>query len=62
MVYPASISTLLFITKGSKDRNSHRAGTWRQELMQRPWRNIADWLAAETPKLLNSDSILENLT
>jgi hypothetical protein len=26
--------TLLFITKGSQDRNSSRAGTWRQELMQ----------------------------
>jgi hypothetical protein len=29
---------LLFITKGSQDRNSHRAGTWEQEMMQRPWR------------------------
>ena len=28
----AYISTLLFITKGSQDRNSLRAGTWRQEL------------------------------
>jgi hypothetical protein len=27
----------LFIIKGSQDRNSHRAGTWRQELMQKPW-------------------------
>jgi len=27
----------LFITKGSQDKNSNRAGTWRQELMQRPW-------------------------
>ena len=25
------------ITDGSQDRNSHRAGTSRQELMQRPW-------------------------
>ena len=33
----AYTSTLLFITKESQDRNSHRAGTWRQELMQRPW-------------------------
>jgi hypothetical protein len=26
-----------FITESSKGRNSSRAGTWRQELMQRPW-------------------------
>ena len=26
------------ITKGSQGRNSSRAGTWRQELKQRPWR------------------------
>jgi hypothetical protein len=26
-------STLLFITKGSQDWNSHRAETWRQELI-----------------------------
>jgi len=38
-VYSAYTSTLLFITKGSQDRNSHREGTWRQELMQRPRRN-----------------------
>jgi hypothetical protein len=33
----------LFITGGSQDRNSNRAGTWKQELMQRPWRNTAYW-------------------
>jgi hypothetical protein len=37
-VYSAYTSTLLVITKGSQDWNSDRAGTWRQELMQRPWR------------------------
>ena len=37
----AYTSTLLFITKESQDRNSHRAGTWRQEQMQRPWRDAA---------------------
>jgi hypothetical protein len=36
---------LLLITKGSQDRNSQRAGTWRQKLMQRPWRGSAYWLA-----------------
>jgi hypothetical protein len=33
-VNSAYISTLLFITKGSQDWNSHRAGTWRQEPIQ----------------------------
>jgi hypothetical protein len=50
-VYSAYTSTLLFITKGSQDRNSHRAGTWRQELMQRPWRDVPYWLAS--PGLLS---------
>jgi hypothetical protein len=49
--YPAYTSTLLFITKGSQDRNSHRAGTSRQELMQRPWRDVTYWLAS--PGLLS---------
>jgi hypothetical protein len=35
-VYSVYMSTLLFITKGSQDRNSHKTGTWRQKLMQRP--------------------------
>jgi hypothetical protein len=37
-VYSAHTSTSLFIIRGNQDRKSHRAGTWRQELMQRPWR------------------------
>jgi hypothetical protein len=37
---------LPFITKGSQDRNSSRAGIWRQELMQRPWRGAAYWLSS----------------
>jgi hypothetical protein len=44
-VYSFYTSTLLFITKGTQDRNSHRAGTWRQELMQKPWRSAVYWLA-----------------
>jgi hypothetical protein len=35
-VYAAYTSTLPFITKGSQDRESSRAGTWRPKLMQRP--------------------------
>jgi hypothetical protein len=35
-VYSAYTSTLLFITKGSQDKNSSRSETRRQELMQRP--------------------------
>jgi hypothetical protein len=45
-VYSAYTSTLRFTTEGSQDRNSNRAGTWRQELMQRPWRDAAYWLAS----------------
>ena len=42
---------LLFITKGSQDWDSHKAGTWRQEPMQRSWRDAASWLAS--PGLLS---------
>ena len=45
-VYSAYISTLLFITKGSQDRNSYKVGTWSQELMLRPWRDAAYWIAS----------------
>jgi hypothetical protein len=44
-VYLAHTSTSLLITEGSQDRNSSMAGTWRQELMQRPRRDAAYWLA-----------------
>jgi hypothetical protein len=33
--YLAYTSTSLLIIKGSQERNSNRAGMWRQELMQR---------------------------
>jgi hypothetical protein len=41
-----TLPTLLF-SEGSQDRNSHRAGTWRQELMQRPWKDAADRLVPQ---------------
>ena len=37
-------STSQFVTEGSEGRNSNRAGTWKQELMQRPRRSSAYWL------------------
>ena len=44
-VYSAYTSTALFITEGSQNRNSSRAGNWRQELIQQPWKGAAYWLA-----------------
>ena len=44
-VSSASTSPSLFITEGSQGRNPNTAGTWRQELMQRPWRGGAYWFA-----------------
>ena len=43
--FMAYTSTLLFITKISKNTKSSRAGTWRQDLIQRPWRS-ADYCLA----------------
>lgn len=37
-------SMSLFTTEGSQEL--HRAGTWRKELMQRPWRSTANRLAS----------------
>jgi hypothetical protein len=45
-IYSAYISTLLFITKGGQNWNSHWAGTWRQKLMQRSWKGVTYWLAS----------------
>jgi hypothetical protein len=44
-VYLAYTSLSLFIIEGRRDWNSKRAGTWREELMQRPWRGAAHWIA-----------------
>jgi hypothetical protein len=43
--YLAYTSLSSFIIKEIQDKNSSRAGTWRQKLMQRPWRSAAYWLA-----------------
>jgi hypothetical protein len=45
-VYSAYTFTLLFITKGCQDWNSRK-----QELLQRPWRDVIYWLAS--PGLLS---------
>jgi hypothetical protein len=60
IVYSAYTSTLLFTTKGSQDWNSHRVGTWREELMQRPWSGAAYWIAS--PGLLSLLSLLSHRT
>jgi fatty acid desaturase len=44
-VYLTYTSTLLFTTGRSQDRNSSRTRSWGQELIQRPWRSAAYWLA-----------------
>jgi hypothetical protein len=48
-VYSDYTSTLLFITKGSQDRNSRRTGTWRQELVQRACRVLLTGLLPLAP-------------
>jgi hypothetical protein len=59
-VYSDYTSTLLFIIKGNQDKTSHRAGTWRQELRQRPWRDAAYWIASSG--LLNLLSYKQGLS
>jgi hypothetical protein len=49
-VYSAYTSRLLFITKGSQDWMELKQVT-KQELMQRPWRNVTYWVAC--PGLLS---------
>jgi len=36
--------TLVPSLKEARTRNSNRTGTWRQELMQKPWKGAAYWL------------------
>jgi hypothetical protein len=47
-VYSAYTPILLFITKGSQDELKQ---VRKQELMQRPWRDVPSWLAS--PGLLS---------
>jgi hypothetical protein len=39
------------VTEGKQDKNSNKAGTWRQELMQRPWRML---LTGSSPHLVHA--------
>ena len=48
-VYSAYTSTLLFITKGRQGLELKQVR--KQELMQRPWRDVTYWLAS--PGLLS---------
>jgi hypothetical protein len=36
------------IIKSSEGRTSDRTGNWRQELMQRPWRDAASWFPSHS--------------
>jgi hypothetical protein len=47
-IYLTYTSTLLFITKGNQNWNSHSVGTRRQELMQRSWRDGAYWIVSSS--------------
>jgi hypothetical protein len=40
-VYSVYTSTFSSSPKKCQDRDSHMAGTWRQELIQKPWRVAA---------------------
>lgn len=51
-VYLTYISTPQFII--SPDKNSDRAGTWRQELVQGPWRSALDYMACSVYFLLKT--------
>ena len=57
-VYSPYTSIALFIIEESRDRNSNKAGTWRQELIQKPWRSATYWLASPW---LAQPAFLQNL-
>ena len=58
-----SLYTMNQPMKGIQHRNSNRVGTWRPELMQRPWRNATYWLLSTFlyPKLLQNTTKLSAL-
>lgn len=41
------------ITEGSQARNSKKVRIWRQELLQRPWKSSAYWLALHDLHILS---------
>lgn len=43
-VYSSLIFQVTVITEGSQSKNP-KAGTWTQELMQRPWKSATYWLS-----------------
>lgn len=53
---------LWFITEESQDRNSSRAVTWRLELLHRPYKSAANWLAYSSLLVLLSYSDQEYQT
>jgi hypothetical protein len=55
--------TLLYHSLSSREvRAEIKAGTWRQELVQRPWRNVAYWLTPHALLNLLSDSTQDHHT
>lgn len=41
-----TLTTSLFIIKGSQERNSNKTRTWRQKLMQRTWKGVVYWVVS----------------
>lgn len=60
-VYLANASIVLFIIKGTHDRNSNRGDseTWSQKRMHRPWRSSPLWFLIVT---CSSCSLIERRT